>query len=97
MSHALLEASDRSWITACVDGKLVFSKLFTAGSQDSVDFIDRAVVRVGDAGPVEITLDGKPVGSLGQKGQVRVIELVRGAPHFLVRGEADDCTVAKTR
>ena len=97
MSHALLQANDRSWITACVDGKVVFSRLFTAGNKASVDFMNRAVVRVGDAGPVEITLDGKPVGSLGQVGQVRVIELVRGAAHFLVGGEADDCTLAKSR
>jgi hypothetical protein len=96
-SHASIRTNDRSWITACVDGKVVFSKLFTAGSQDSVDFVDRAVVRTGNAGPVEITLDGKPVGALGQTGQVRVIELVPGAPRFLVGGEADDCTLTKSR
>lgn len=96
-SHASIRTTDRSWITACVDGKVAFSKLFTTGSQESVDFTDHAVVRIGDAGPVEITLDGKPVGPLGGKGQVRVIELVRGTPHFLVGGEADDCTLAKPR
>jgi hypothetical protein len=94
-SHASLQTNDRSWITACVDGKVVFSKLFTAGMRDNVDFIDHAVVRMGNAGPVEITLDGKPMGSLGQMGQVRVIELLRGASHFLAGGEADDCTLAK--
>src|SRR5665213_738653 len=95
--HASIRTTDRSWITACGDGKIVFSKLFTTGSQDSVDFIDHAVVRMGDAGPVEITLDGKPVGPLGRTGQVRVIELVRGTSHFLTGGGADDCTVAKAR
>ena len=80
-----------------MDGKVVFSKLFTAGSQDNIDFVDHAVVRMGDAGPVEITLDGKPAGPLGKAGQVRVIELVRGAPHFLAGGEADDCTLAKSK
>src|ERR1022692_2263852 len=96
-SHASIQANDRSWITACVDGNVVFSKLFTAGTEDSIDFIDHAIVRMGNAGPVEITLDSKPVGSLGQMGQVRVIELVRGASHFLVGGEAEDCTLAKSR
>jgi hypothetical protein len=80
-----------------VDGKVVFSKLFAAGSRDDIDFLDRAVVRMGDAGPVEITVDGKPVGSLGRTGQVRVIELVPGASHFLVGGEEGDCTFGKPR
>ncbi len=96
-SHASIRANDRSWITACVDGKVVFSKLFAAGSRDDIDFLDRAVVRMGDAGPVEITVDGKPVGSLGRTGQVRVIELVPGASHFLVGGEEGDCTFGKPR
>ncbi len=91
-SHASIQANERSWVTACVDGKIVFSKLLTAGSKESVDFTNRAVVRMGNAGPLEITVDGKPVGSLGQVGQVRVIELIPGASHFLVGGEADDCT-----
>ena len=94
-ARASIQTTGRSWITACVDGKVVFSKLFIAGSQDNVDFIDHAVVRMGDAGPVEITVDGKPVGALGQTGQVRVIELVRGEPRFLVGGDADDCTLAR--
>ncbi len=76
---------------------MVFSKLFTAGSKDNVDFTDHAVVRLGNAGPVAITVDGNPVGSLGQMGQVRVIELVRGVPNFLVARGADDCTLAKSK
>jgi len=96
-SHASIQTKDRSWITACVDGGVVFSKLFTAGSKDSVDFVDRAVVRMGNAGPVEITLDGKPVGSLGETGQVRVIELARGAQRFLAGGETEDCTLTRSR
>ena len=94
-SRASIQASDRTWITACADGKVVFSKLFTAGSKDSVDFTNHAVVRMGNAGPVEITVDGKPVGSLGRMGQVRVIQLTPGASHFLVGGEPDDCSLAR--
>ena len=96
-SHASIRTNGRSWITACVDGKVVFSKLFTTGSQENLDFIDHAVVRMGDAGPVEITVDGKPVAPLGGAGQVRVIELGRGVPHFLVGGEAGDCTLVKSK
>jgi len=96
-SRAFIRTTDRSWITACVDDKIAFSKLFTRGSQESVDFVDRAVLRLGDAGPVEITLDGKSVGPLGGPGQVRVIELDRGESHFLVGGEVDDCALNKSK
>ena len=94
-SHASIQTNDRSWITACADGKMLFSKLFTAGSKDNVDFIKRAVVRIGDAGPVEITIDGKPLGPLGRTGQVRVIVLTPGSSHFQVSGEPDDCTLTR--
>lgn len=95
ISRASIQASDRNWITACAAGKVVFSKLFTAGSEDSVDFTSQAVVRMGNAGPVELLLNGKSVGSLGQMGQVRVIALTPTASHFLAGGEPDDCTLGR--
>ena len=35
-------------------------------------------VRLGNAGGVEITSDGKPVGAVGRKGQVKVVEFSAG-------------------
>ncbi len=50
---------------------------------------------MGNAGPVELLLNGKSVGSLGQMGQVRVIALTPTASHFLAGGEPDDCTLGR--
>jgi hypothetical protein len=94
-ARATITASDRSWVTACADGNLVFSKLFTAGSKDNVDFTRRAVVRMGNAGPLEILVNGKTMGPLGRPGQVRVIELTPEASHFLMPGEPGDCTAGR--
>jgi hypothetical protein len=91
-SHASISASDRSWVTACADGKVVFSKLFTSGSKQDLVFSGRAVVRVGSAGPVEILLNSKPVGTLGRPGQVRVMELTPSSSRFMTPGEPGDCT-----
>jgi hypothetical protein len=49
-------------------------------------------VRLGNAGPVEIQLNGKPIGPLGRPGQLRAIELTPGAWRFLPLREPDGCT-----
>jgi hypothetical protein len=91
-TRASITASDRSWITACTDGKATFSKLFVGGSQDDLVFSERALVRMGSAGSVAILLNGKPVGSLGRVGEVRVVELTPNASRIVTPGGPGDCT-----
>jgi hypothetical protein len=91
-THASITASDRSWITACTDGKAAFSKLFVGGSKDDLVFSERALVRMGSAGSVAIVLNGKPVGSLGRVGEVRVLELTPNASRIITPGGPGDCT-----
>ena len=91
-SHVLITASDSSWVTACSAGKVVFTKLFAGGTREGVAFTDRAIVRVGNAGPVDIQLNGKSIGPLGRPGQVRAIELTPGSWRFLPLREPDGCT-----
>jgi len=91
-SHALIAASDSSWVTACSAGKVVFTKMFVGGTKEDVAFTDRAIVRLGNAGPVEIQLNGKSIGPLGRPGQLRAIELTPGAWRFLPLRDPDGCT-----
>ena len=91
-SQAVITATDRSWITACADGKQAFSKLFVNASKDELAFSTRAVVRMGSAGSAAISVNGKSVGSLGRVGQVVIIELTPNASRFLTPGDAADCT-----
>ncbi len=91
-AHASITSSDRSWITACADGKPSFSKLFVEGSKDDLAFSQRALVRMGSAGPVEIILNGKPVGPLGRTGQVVIVELTPAGFRIAMPGEPGDCT-----
>jgi hypothetical protein len=88
-------ANGRSWITVCADDRMVFSKMFTAGSQGDVEFANRAVVRVGSAGHTDISLNGKPVGLLGQAGQVRVLELTPESSRVLAEGESGGCLASQ--
>jgi hypothetical protein len=91
-SHVIIAASDSSWVTACSSGKVVFTKMFVRGTKEDVEFTDRAVVRLGNAGPVDIQLNGKSIGPLGRPGQLRAIELTPGSWRFLPLREPDGCT-----
>jgi hypothetical protein len=91
-SHAAIEATGPSWVVACADGKVLFAKLFTAGSTGSVDFTSNAIVRAGHANFVQISVDGKPAGPLATTGDVRIVELNPGGSHSREGGETDDCT-----
>jgi len=91
-SRAVIEASDSSWVTACSDGKVAFTKLLTSGSKENLLFASSALVRVGNAGSLAISLNGKPVGSLGRKGQLRVVELTPTSSRFIPLRDPDGCT-----
>ena len=91
-SHVSVHANDRSWVVACADGKVLFTRLFTAGNSHMLEFNRRAIVRVGSAGSVQIVADGKSPGALGAVGEVRIVEFTPGGSHFLKGGEIEDCT-----
>jgi hypothetical protein len=72
---ATLNATANTWVTACSDGQIVFENLLRPEGRLDVRFSRLAVIRVGNAGGVAITVDGKPMGALGGPGMVRVLEL----------------------
>lgn len=64
-----LVLSAPSWLRVTVDGNVSMEGTFPAGT--SKTFHGRkALVRLGNAGGVEIYVDGKPVGKLGKSGDV---------------------------
>jgi hypothetical protein len=69
-----LKAIEPSWIAVYVDGVQTFSKLLETGQTTTIDGAYQIRVRLGNAGGVEISANGKPVGPLGRKGEVRMIE-----------------------
>ena len=57
------------------DGKQVFQGLLAANETLAVDFSDEAVLRIGNAGGIDVSLDGKSLGSLGKHGRYRMLKL----------------------
>jgi cytoskeletal protein RodZ len=63
-----LRANDRSWIRATVDGKIVLEDTLTAGQVQRWSGQQSVLLRVGNAGGVDVTVNGQRVGPLGPAG-----------------------------
>ena len=73
--HAVIKAVELSWLSANCDGKQIFQGMLAANETLAVEFSEEAVLRIGNAGGVEVSLDGKSIGSPGAHGKYRVLKL----------------------
>lgn len=64
-----IHLTDASWLRVTVDGNVRVEGTFPAGTNKSFHG-KAALLRVGNAGGVEVTVDGKPLGKLGATGDV---------------------------
>jgi len=69
-----LSADEKTWLSISSDGKNVFANALEAHETKIVEASEKVRVLVGNAGGVEISLNGKPIGPIGPRGQVRVVE-----------------------
>jgi cytoskeleton protein RodZ len=76
--HVELTASEPVWVLVQTDGKYSFSGTLEANQTRAVDATTKVVLRIGNAGGVNITLNGKVIGAVGAKGQVKTIQLTSG-------------------
>jgi hypothetical protein len=79
LMHLELTASEPTWISLMgADRSGLFSRLLVPGQMRSVEVDHAATLRTGNAGGLRVALDGKPLGPIGAKGQVREIEFKDG-------------------
>jgi cytoskeletal protein RodZ len=76
--HVELTADEPVWILARSDGKYFFSGTLGAKESRTIEATSTVLLRLGNAGGVTITLNGKPVGPVGPKGQVRTVQFTSG-------------------
>ncbi|MBV8365042.1 MAG: helix-turn-helix domain-containing protein [Candidatus Eremiobacteraeota bacterium] len=65
-----LQLTQDSWLAVTVDGKRVVYQTLPAGTVRDFHGVHEITLRAGNAGGVNAVIDGKPLGSLGQHGQV---------------------------
>ncbi|HTM51255.1 MAG TPA: RodZ domain-containing protein [Bryobacteraceae bacterium] len=70
-----LSADEKTWISISSDGKNVFANALQAHETKTVEATEKVRLLIGNAGGVEISLNGKPIGPVGPRGQIRVVEL----------------------
>ena len=73
-----LTADEPVWVLARTDGKYSFSGTLSAKESRTIEADGTVLLRLGNAGGVTITLNGKPVGPVGPKGQVRTVQFTSG-------------------
>jgi hypothetical protein len=69
-----LKAIEPAWIAISIDGRQTAARLLDAGQMEIIESGGAIRIRLGNAGGVEISANGKPVGPVGAKGQVRIVE-----------------------
>jgi cytoskeleton protein RodZ len=79
-----LTADADTWVQVWADGKSVMTGLLKPDEVKTVAAVEGLRIRTGNAGSLQVTVNGKPAGTLGPKGQVRVVEVTRDGVHILL-------------
>jgi cytoskeleton protein RodZ len=66
-----LSATEATWVSITADGKRLFSGVLQPSQTKTLAGSDVAKMKVGNAGGIEVMWNGKPIGPIGPRGQVR--------------------------
>ncbi len=72
-----LSATERTWLSITSDGKEIFSGILQPSQTKTLTGMDVAKMKVGNAGGLEIRWNGKEIGPIGERGQVKTILFTR--------------------
>lgn len=69
-----LSATEATWLSITTsDGKEIFSGVLEPSQTKELTGLDVAKMKVGNAGGIEVRWNGKPIGPIGPRGQVRTV------------------------
>src|SRR5581483_2331471 len=66
-----LSATEKTWISIMADGKQIFSGVLEPSQTKTLRGVEVAKMKVGNAGGLDVRWNGKPIGPIGPRGQVR--------------------------
>ena len=68
-----LTALEATWLSVVTDGREVYSGVLQASDHKVLEGVDEAKIRTGNAGGVEVNFNGRSLGTLGRRGEVRTV------------------------
>jgi len=75
-----VQASELTWVSLRnAAGTPMLARLFAAGDTQSFDMPNGAILRIGNAGGLKVSLNGNPLGAIGPHGQVREVVFKNGS------------------
>ena len=78
-----LSATEETWISITSHGKVIFSGILQPSESRTLKGGEVATMKIGNAGGVAIQLNGKAIGPIGPRGQVRTVRFTRQDFHVL--------------
>jgi hypothetical protein len=84
-----ITADEAVWVRADVNGKYQFSGVLQPHESRDIDADGEVKLRLGNAGGATITLNGKSIGAVGPKGQIRVVQFTSGGFQIVSSKPAD--------
>ena len=88
--HVEIKASSTVWVLAKADDKTSFEGTLTADQTRTIDGQQKVTVRLGNAAGADISLNGKPIGPVGPRGQPRTIQLTSGGFQIVAPPKSPD-------
>ena len=84
-------AQEETWVDITSDGRRLYQGVLEANQTKTLSGLERARLVVGNAGGLRIVSNGRPIGPIGERGQVRVVMLSPdGAEVFTPRRRAPE-------
>ena len=88
--RVVFSASEPVWISIESDGNRVYRGTLAEHEDKELEASGKIIAVIGNAGGLEVSLNGKPIGSLGEHGQVRLLEMTPRGAHLVSRNQVSD-------
>jgi cytoskeleton protein RodZ len=68
-----LSATEATWVSLSSAGRTVFAGILDVSQTKNFDLSESAKLLTGNAAGLDVRMNGRPIGPIGQRGQVRVV------------------------
>ncbi len=86
----ILAASEDTWVQVSADGKPIFSGMLKGQETRNIEGPENTRVLIGNAGGLQIQWNGRPIGTLGKRGEVREVLFTRDGFQFIEKAPKTD-------